>query len=57
MSARVQASLAEWELQILRQAVRIAREYGSLSGYADDKALDGLARKIDRLIARSKVTP
>lgn len=52
--ARVSAKFSEWELHVLRQALRIGCEDESLSAFASEKALDGLARKLDRLMARAR---
>lgn len=39
------------ELRILRQAMRIATEDGSLSGFAASRDIDRLAAKIERAMA------
>jgi methylase of polypeptide subunit release factors len=42
----LEAKFTANELKLLREAVRIAAEDGSLSGFASEKAIDRLAEKI-----------
>jgi len=44
-------TLTKRELRLLRQAMRIATEDGSLGAFASPHAIDRLARKLDKELA------